>query len=120
MSKIKSVQSWRFEFTYGYEHEGEEDGGEHYGMTECIDVSKTADGKPVKIFSQHDTGKYINHLFWWIEKGKLEDLKKLLETKGDTKSDNSMYDPSIRYPDTDIDVEVDNVFHAFASGSSML
>ena len=124
MSTIKTLQGWTFVLRYVSKDKGKGDSdGQHYEKTQSIDVSKTADGKPVKIFSQRDTGKYINHLFWRMEKGQPEDFKKLLETTGATKFHNSisMYDLSHDpQADTDIDIEVDNVCHAFASGLSVL
>ena len=118
MSTIKALQGWRFKFAYGAENESAEEGNEHYKISCGIDVSKTTDGKPIKIYSQHNAGKFVDHLFWQVRKDELEGLKNFLESKGKTKYENGNIESlDKKYPPIDIQVEVDNVCHPSLSGS---
>ena len=121
MSTAKAIQSWMFEFSYGAKDEGEEEGSRRYKLPNQIDVSKAADGKPVKIYSVYDTRDYIDHHFRRVKEGKFKDLKNLLATKGETKYHNGgIKGHDNRYPATAIDVEVVNVCYDFVSRLSLL
>ena len=113
MPAIKTLQGYTFKIAFGAENETEEEGSGLYPLKRAITISKTSDGKPLKIYSRHNTGKYIDHGRWCIKQGKLEDLKNFLESNGETKYENEdIKGLDNGYPSTDIDVEVVNVCHA--------
>ena len=111
MSSIGKLQSWKFEFAYGYESENEKEGSQHHSMTENILVSISTGGKPVKLYSIGDFCDYLDMSYTAIVPSKLEKVKSALVSKelGKAERSNTMYDSTIHYPDTKITVKIDGV-----------
>ena len=117
MSKIETLQRWIISYAYGYPNESRDEGEDQDKIEERICGSKTTEGKPIKIYSWSEIDEYISSDQERVESGKLEDLRKVLESNGVTKYRHPRScDSETDYPTTVINVEVGNESHANAFG----
>lgn len=113
MSKIATLQCWKISLAYGNANaKTEEDVDRHpfHKMTESIIVSKDANGKPVKLYSQKNVIPCLNSINTSIVD--LPKLKSILPSEGQMSYNNIQRGPDddlVNYPKTQTTVTIDGV-----------
>lgn len=108
MSEIAKLQCWEFEFAYAPANETSKEVHGKFKLKEHIVVSKTADGKPVMIYSYDEFGMCLSLESTQIIN--LPEVKRVLqsesESEGSTEYSNTLYASEARFPMTGIKVTI--------------